>query len=113
MNRAGCFRRAVAAYPARKGKLLEKPPQAFFVLAFVCVNFGVGTLQIDGSQNTRGAVPRSGQKNHVQVILFDEAIQVDVSKSQTGTCTPVSQKPIFDVLYLQRLFQEWIILQVD
>src|SRR5215831_490214 len=100
MDRTGCFWCAMAPHAAWKGKLLKKLPQAFFVLTLVGIDFRVGTFQIHRRQNTWSAVARSGQKDHVQIVLFDKAVQMDVDERQPGTGTPVSQKPIFDVLYL-------------
>src|SRR5215467_1675261 len=54
-----------------------------------------------------------GQEDHVQVILLDESVQMDVNKGQARTGSPVSQQATLNVFALQRLFQEGIVLKVD
>ena len=113
MNRARRFRRAVAPNASGKRELLEEFPQAFFVFALVRVHLGVAAFQIDGSKNSRGAMPRPGQKDHVLIVLLDLAHQVNVGECQAGTRTPMPQEAVLDVFRLQGLPQQWIFLQIE
>ena len=55
----------------------------------------------------------SGEEDHVQVIFLDQPVEVNVGKRQTGTCSPVSEKPVLDVLRLEGFLQQGIVLQID
>src|SRR5262249_12946176 len=102
--RTGCFRCAVAADPAGKGKLLKERAQPLFVFTLVGVDFGVASFQIHGTNHAWSSMPRPGKIDHVQIILLDEPVQVDVNERQPWTRSKMPQKPVLDVLWLQRLF---------
>ena len=80
MDRARRFGRAVTADAAGKGKLLEELPQSLGVFALVGINLRVGSLQVDRTENARSAMPRSGQKDHIEVVFLNQPVQVNVSK---------------------------------
>src|SRR5208337_1112648 len=101
MNRARRFWRAVAPNAAGKRELLEEFSQAFFVFTLVRVHLRVAAFQIDGSKNSRGAMPGPGQKDHLLIVLLDLAHQVNVSECQAGTRAPMSQEAVLDVFRLQ------------
>src|SRR5262249_13841808 len=113
MDGARGFGRAVAAYATGKGEFLEELPHPLFVLALVRVNLGIGALQVGGPQYARRAVAGAGQKDRVEVVLVDEAVEVNVNEAQTGTRSPVSQQAMLDVLYRQRLAEQRIVLQIN
>ena len=80
VDRAWRFGSAVAADAAGKGELLEELAQACLVFALVGVDLGVGALQVDRAQNAGSAVAGSGEKDHVQVVLLDQPVEVNVGK---------------------------------
>ena len=53
------------------------------------------------------------RKDHVEIFLADDPVEMGVTEGQSGTCTPVSQQAIFDVFRFQGLLQEGIVLKVD
>src|SRR5215469_7059060 len=105
MNRAWSFRSAVTADTARKRELLEEGMHALLVFALVGVNLGVRAFQIYRGENARSSMTGSCKKDHIQVVLFDEAIEMNVDERQTRTRSPVAKKTVLDVLRLQRLPQ--------
>src|SRR5215831_9393064 len=105
MNRARSFRSAMTANAAWKGEFLEEGAQSVNVFAFVRINLGVCAFQIDRPQHAGCAVPWTSKEHCVEIILLDQAVQVNVSKAQVGTGTPVSEQPVLDVLRLQGLPQ--------
>src|SRR5215472_10720386 len=113
VNRAGSFRRAVAADAPRKGKLLKELVQACFVFAFFRIDFGVRTLKICRSQNARRAVSRARHEDHVEVEFLDQPVQVDIDESQTWARAPMPEQAVLDVLWLQRFLQQGIRLKID
>src|SRR5215469_8130786 len=85
VNRPRRFRRAVASNTSGKRELLEKRPHPFFVLTLIGVDLGVGSFQINRADDSGGAVPWSGKKNDVHVVLLDDPVQVYVDKRQART----------------------------
>jgi hypothetical protein len=71
----------VAADPAGEGKLLEEPRHSRLVLAFVRVNLRVAALKVGGREHARRAVSRPGQEDSVQIILFDQSVEMDVNEA--------------------------------
>ena len=80
MNRARRFGSAVTADAARKGKLLEELPQSAHIFALVGVDLRVGALQIDRAEHAGSTMPRPGNKDHVEVVLLDQPVQMSVDK---------------------------------
>ena len=75
MDRTRGLGSAVAADPARERELFEELTQAIDILTLLQIDLGVGALKVRLAKNTRCAVPRAGQKDHVEVILLDQAVQ--------------------------------------
>jgi hypothetical protein len=103
----------MTANAAGEGELFKELPQALFVFALVGVNLGISSLQIYWTKHTRGAMPRSGEEDHVEVVLLDQAVQVSVDKRQARTRSPVPQEAILDVLWFEGLLQQRIVLQIN
>ena len=80
MDGARRLRRHVAGDAPGKGKLLEQSLHSRFVLGDVGVQLGVDTFQVSIGHQTRPSVARPGDKNHVQVILIDDAIEMNIDK---------------------------------
>jgi hypothetical protein len=78
MNGAGAFRRGVAGNTAGKGELLEEPLKTGLVLADVRIDLAVGAFQIGVAHHRWTAVPGAGDVDHVQVVLLDDPVQVDI-----------------------------------
>ena len=100
MDRTGRLRRAVAADAAGKRELLEELAQPFEVLALVGINLGVRAFEITRSENAGRAVAGPGQKDHVEVVLLDQPVQVHVDKRQSRARSPMAEQPVLDVLGL-------------
>ena len=113
VDRAGRFGGDVAGDSAGKRELLEQPLHALLVLRDVRIDFAVGSFEIGVGDHSRAAVAGAGDVDGVQVVLLDRAVQVDVDEVQSRRGAPVAQKPRFDVLEPQRLFQKRIVEQID
>jgi hypothetical protein len=92
---------------------LEQPPQAVFIPRDVQVHLAVGSFQIGVCRQAWPAVPRSGDIDDVQVVLPDDAVQVDVDEIQPRRRAPVPEQPRLDVLQRERLLQEGIVVEID
>src|SRR5208283_32754 len=68
---AGSLRRGVAGNPSRKRKLKKELSQPGLILADVGIDLAVSALQISVADDSRPAVPGTGDVNHVEVVFFD------------------------------------------
>src|SRR3974377_2166452 len=100
MDRPRGFGGAVAADAAGKGELLEERTHPFYILALVRINLRIGTLQIDRRQHTRRAMAGASQEDRVEVVLVDQAIEMNVDEAQPRTRSPVAQQAKLDMLLL-------------
>src|SRR4051812_18866469 len=55
----------------------------------------------------------SSQENHIQVIFFDQPIQVNVCERESRARAPVSEEPVLNVFRFERFFQQRIVLQIN
>ena len=99
----------MAADPARKRKLLEQPSQPVRIFGDVAVDFGVGALQIDVGDQGGRAMARSGDKNDVQIVFFDQPVEVNVNEAHARIGAPMTEQPTLDVLDLQRFTKQRIV----
>ena len=51
--------------------------------------------------------------DHVEVKLFDQAIEVCVDEVEAGRRAPMAEEPRLDVLLLERLAQQRVVEQID
>ena len=56
---------------------------------------------------------RTDDINHVQVVLLDQSIEVDIKEVKAGGGAPMPEQARFDVVELERSFEQRIILQID
>ena len=56
---------------------------------------------------------RTSDVNDICIMLFDEAVQVNINKILSRRSSPVSEQPWFDLFGLERLSQQGILEQVD
>jgi hypothetical protein len=103
MNRARCLRSGMTRDAARKRELLEELSQAFFILLNVWIEFCIGAFKVCVRHYPRPAVPRPADINHIEVVLLDRPIAMDIDEIQSRSCPPMSQQAWFDVLEFKRL----------
>jgi hypothetical protein len=103
----------VAADAARKRELLEEQAHAFFVLRLVRIYLRVRAFEIYRRQDARRAVARTGEEDGIEVVLVDQAIEVDVGEAQARARPPVAQETLLEVLGLQRFTEQRVASQVN
>ena len=113
VDRAGRLGRDVARDAAREAELLEQLLHPVGVLGDVGVDLAVGALEVRVRDQRRAAVPRADDVDHVQVVLLDDPVQVDVEQVQARRRPPVAEQARLDVRALQRLLQERVVVEVD
>src|SRR4051794_819439 len=91
MDRAGRFRSAVTADSPGKGELFEKLFHTGRIFTFFRVDLGVSPFEVHGAEYAGSAVAGPGEKDHVEVALLNEPVQVDVGERKPGTRSPVSE----------------------
>src|SRR5712671_677849 len=109
MNGARGFGGDVARDAAGEAKLLEQSLQAALVPGNVRIYLSIGALQVSIGYDSRAAMPRAGEVQHVQILFADHAVEMNVNKVQTRGGPPVPQQSGFDVLAPQRPLQQRIV----
>ena len=84
VNGSWGLRRAVTANAAGERELFKEVPQAFFVLAFLWIDLAVGALEIDWCQNSRRAMTRTREKDHLGIMVSDDSTQVRIDERKPG-----------------------------
>src|SRR5690349_2461565 len=92
-----------------KRKLLEQFLHTYFVLRDVRVELAVGSFQIDIRNDTGSTMSRAGEIDRVQIMFFDEPIQMHIDEVQARRRTPVTEQSGLDVFERQRLAQQRIL----
>ena len=113
MDRARRFRRHVTGNSIRPGELPEQPMQSAPVTLDRGVSLGIRPFQISVRHDTRTAMAGANDVDHVEVIILDQPVQMDIDEIQSRGRAPMAEQAGLDVLKLERLFQQRIILQVD
>ena len=72
---------------AREGELLEEPLKTLLVLRCVAVGFTPDTFQIEVGDQAWGTVTRAGDDKGIEVVLFDHAVEMDVSEQVRRSLT--------------------------
>ena len=80
VDRARCLGRGVAGDAARERELLEEPLHARHVLARRPGRSRCRSLQVGVADQRRPAVARARDVDHVQVVILDDPVQVDVDE---------------------------------
>ena len=75
--------------------------------------FGISTFQIGVRIERRTAVSGTGNINNVGIMLFDEAVQMNVNKVLSRRGSPVTEQPRLNLFRFEWLPQKRIFKQVD
>src|ERR1700722_21032529 len=103
----------MARNSAGKRELGEKPLHPLHVLRNAWIDFAVSPLEIRIGDQPRSAVSGTGDVDHVEIVLLDEPVEVDVDEVEARRRAPVPEETRLDVLLLQRLTQQRIVEQID
>jgi hypothetical protein len=63
---------------ARKRELREEPLRAVLVRRDVRIDLAIGPFEIGIRDQSRTSMPRTGDVNHIEVVFFNQPIQVNV-----------------------------------
>jgi hypothetical protein len=93
--------------------LFEELLHALLVFGLVRVDLGVDPLKIRLRDNSRGAMSRARNKEHIKAILLDESVHVNPSKRLAGIRSPMTQEPSFEMLQFERFGKKRIFTKVQ
>ena len=113
VDRARGFWRHVARNPTWKRKLRKQALHSLLVRGDIRVYLAVRSLKVGIGNHSGTAMPGSRDIDHIKVVLFDQAVQMSINEIQARRCSPVSQKPRFDVVLGEGLLQQWIVIEID
>jgi len=111
--RAWGLRRHVAGNAAGERELGEQALHALLVLGHVRIDLAVGALQVGVRHEARPPVARAGDVDHVEIVLLDHPVQVDVDEVETRRGSPVAEQPGFDVLLAERLLEQRVVVEIN
>src|SRR5271163_1226155 len=103
MNRPRGRRRNVAGNSTRKRKLLEQLFEPGLVLADVRINLAIRAFEVSITNQRWSAVTGTGDIEHIQVILLDDAIQMHIDEVLTWRRTPMPDYQRLHMRKFQRL----------
>ena len=55
----------------------------------------------------------AGDVDHVEVMLPDQPVQVNVDEIQAWRRSPVAEKPRLDVILCERLLEQRVVVEID
>src|ERR1051326_279732 len=113
VDRARALRRYMAGDSSGKRKLKKKLLKARLILADVGINLAVSTLEIRVAHDGRAPVPGAGDVNHVEVVFFDEPVQVDINEVLPGGRAPVPEQHVLHIRQCQRPLQQRIVAEIN
>src|SRR3977135_999134 len=96
-----------------KRKLNEKLSKSSLILADVGIDLAVSALEIGVGNDRRAAVPGAGDVNHVEVVFFDDPVQMYIDEVLPGGRAPVSQEHALHVRERQGSLQQRIVVKIN
>jgi hypothetical protein len=91
------LRRDMARNAPGERKLFEEALHPRFIRRDVGVDFAIGAFKVSVGDEPRSTMPRTGDVDHVQVMRFDDAIEVHVDEVQAWCGAPMPEQAGFDV----------------
>ena len=99
--------------PPGNENLLEKFLQARLVLRDVRINLAVGALQVSVAHDGRSAVAGPGHVDHVEVVFFDDAVQVRVDEVLPRRRAPVAEQHVLNVREGERPPEQRVVAEIN
>jgi hypothetical protein len=94
-------------------ELGEEALQAFLVPGDVGVDLAVRALEVGIGNEAGTPMPGAGDVDHVEIVLLDHPVQVDVDEVQPWGSPPVTEEPRLHMLLGQRLLEQRIVVEID
>ena len=97
----------------RERELGEELPETGFVLADVRIDLAVGALKVGMAHERRAAATGTSDIEHIQVILLDDPVQVNINEILGPVPYPSAHHKPFQMRQFERLFQQRIVVEVE
>src|ERR1700730_11520629 len=97
VNRAWSFRRYVTRNSVRPGELAKQPLQSVPAALYRRIVLRVRPFQIGLRHQAWATVTGTNDVHHVQIVLFNQPVKMDVEKVQSRCRAPMSQQTGFDM----------------
>ena len=99
----------MAGNAARKRELQEELLQPRFILTDVRIDLAVGSLQVCIADHRRTSVSRTGNVDHVEVMRFDDTVQVRVNEVLPRRGAPVPEQHALHIREHERASEQRIV----
>ena len=109
----GRLRGHMAGDAAGEGELLEQLLHAFLVPGDIGIDLCIRAVQPVLGHHGVAAVAGAGNIDHIQIILFDDAVQVGINKVLTGHSAPVTHNFLFYIIQRQFGAHQGIFQQIQ
>src|SRR5579863_8351166 len=103
MDRAGSFGSRVAGNAAGERKLLEEFSQSVLGFRNIWIKLAVSAFQIRVCNHSRPSVPGTSHIDNVQIVLFDQPVEMYVNEIQSWRRSPMAKQARLNVLNFQWL----------
>src|ERR1700730_2663968 len=113
MDRSGSFRCDMAWDALRPGELPKEALQSVTAAVDVRIALRVGPFEIAVCHQPRTAMSGADDINHVEVVFFDQPVQVNINKVKSGGGAPMPEQTRLDVLEPERGFEQRVVLQIN
>ena len=97
----------------RPGELPKEPLQSVSAALDSRIALRVGPFEIGVRHQPRTAMTGTDDVDHVQIVLFDQPVQVHIEEIQPGRRAPMPEQTGLDVFEPERGFEQRIVLQID
>jgi hypothetical protein len=87
--------------------------KAGFILADVGINFAVSAFKICIADDGGPAMPGAGNVNHVEVVFFNDPVQVRINEILPGRRAPMSEQHVLHIRECQRSLQQRVVVEID
>ena len=113
MNRARSLGRDVTRNSVRPRELAKEPLQSVAAALDRRIVLGVRPFQIALRHDARPAMAGTDDVHHVEIVLLDQPVEMDIEKVQPRGRAPMPQQTRLDVFEPERGFEQRIVLQID
>src|SRR5579885_3679279 len=110
MDQAGCGHAHMAWHSARRRELAKETAHAFHILRDLRVDLCVCPFKRDMREDCRTSMTWPREVDHIDIVILDKPVQVDIDEAQAGRCAPVSEQAGLDMFGAQWFSQQRVIL---
>src|ERR1700689_44455 len=93
----------------RPGELTKQPLQSIPIAFDRGIAFSVRSFEIGHRHDPRAAMSGTDDVHHVQVVLFDQPVEVDIEKVQSRRRAPMAEEARLNMFQSQRYFEQRIV----